>query len=141
MFTYLTNDEKLDSLIYMEKFISKDETIAEIQYGVIERVLDLIIKECNYAYQGVDKDGEIYYLDWIGEELTPEYCERRIGYIKERSEKYKSIYTAPKEDLKKTTSHDILLVTIKGDYLNNFQFYLYDSWYDYTVEEMIEFKR
>ena len=51
MFTYLTNDEKLDSLIYMEKFISKDETIAELQYGSIERVLDLIIKEPNYAYQ------------------------------------------------------------------------------------------
>ena len=62
-----------------------------------------------YAYQGVDKGGKIYYLDWLEGELTPDYCEERIGYIKERSEKYKSIYTALKEDLKKTTSHDILL--------------------------------
>ena len=63
MFTYLTNDEKLKSLIYMEKFISKDETIAKLQYGVIERVLDLIIKECDYTYVGVGRNGKAYYFD------------------------------------------------------------------------------
>jgi len=63
MFTYLTNEEKLESLIYMEKFISKDETIAELQYGVIERVLDLIIKDCDYTCQGMERDGRVYYLE------------------------------------------------------------------------------
>ena len=60
-------------------------------------------------------------------------------YIDKHSELYKSIYTALWEDYKKTPSHEFLLEGIKRDYLNNFQYYLCDSWYDYTVEEMIKF--
>ena len=81
MFTKLTDEEKLDCLIYMGKFLSKDEVIAAIQCEMIERVLDIIIKECDYSFNGVEKDRNIFYLDWLNNDLTPEYCESKIGLL------------------------------------------------------------
>ena len=81
MFTKLSDEEKLDCFIYMGKFLSKDEGIATIQCEMIERVLDIIIKECDYRFNGVERDGKIFYLDWLNKDLTPEYCDTMIGYI------------------------------------------------------------
>ena len=36
----------------MGKFLSKDEGIATIQCEMIERVLDIIIKGCDYSFNG-----------------------------------------------------------------------------------------
>ena len=139
MFTKLSDEEKLDCFIYMGKFLSKDEGIAAIQCEMIERVLDIIIKECDYSFNGVERDGKIFYLDWLNKDLTPEYCDTMIGYIVERTEVYKKLYTAMKEDYHMKHDIDIDLRSIKLDYLSNFQYYLCDSWYDYEVDEMIDF--
>jgi len=139
MFTKLTDEEKLDCLIYMGKFLSNDEGIAAVQCEMIERVLDIIIKECDYSFNGVEKDRNIFYLDWLNNDLTPEYCESKIGYIVERTEVYKKLYTAMKEDYHMKYDIDTDLRSIKFDYLLNFQYYLCDSWYDFEVDEMIEF--
>ena len=139
MFTKLSDEEKLDCVIYMGKFLSEDEGIAAIQCEMIEKVLDNIIKECDYSYNGVERDGKIFYLDWLNEDLTQEYCNRKIDYIMERTELYKKLYTAMKEDYESNRNIDIRLRLIKSDYLSNFQYYLCDSWYDYDVHEMLEF--
>ena len=139
MFTKLTDEEKLDCFIYMGKFLSKDEEIAVIQCNMIEKVLDIIIKECDYSFNGVERDGKIFYLNWLDKDLTPEYCDTRIGYIVERTEVYKKLYTAMKEDYESNRNTDTRLRLIKLDYLSNFQYYLCDSWYDFEVDEMLEF--
>ena len=87
----------------------------------------------------MERDGKIFYLDWLNKDLTPEYCDTMIGYIVERTEVYKKLYTAMKEDYHINHDIDIDLRLIKLDYLSNFQYYLCDSWYDYEVDEMIDF--
>jgi len=52
MFIYLTDDEKLNSLLYMERFLSEDETMMSKQLEIIEVFLDNVVKECDYRYIG-----------------------------------------------------------------------------------------
>jgi len=139
MFTYLSNEEKIDCLVNMESYLSKDETIMTKQYEVMEKFLDNVVKECDYTHIRVEKKGNVYTLKWDMDKLSIEYCDELLEEFRAHTVSYKRIFRALHEDYKKTIAIDFQLGAMKLDYLYNFQTYLVDSWYDYTPEEMVKF--
>jgi len=139
MFAYLSHEEKIDCLVDMQRFLSKDETIMTKQYEVMEKFLDNVVKECDYNHIRVEKKGDIYSLKWDMDKLSIEYCDELLEEFRAHTVLYKRIARALYEEYEKTMAYDYQLGARKLDYLHNFQRYLIDSWYDYTPEEMVRF--
>ena len=126
--TYLTQEEKLRSLIYVSNHeLSSDVNVQNKQYEILRVFWNNYIKECDYfpftrTFKH-EKYGRVYTFDWDIKKLTIEDCNRLLKEINYRNEKYLEITKALIFELSKV--HYPSLNQLK--FVNNFTTY-YDDW-------------
>ena len=146
-FTYLTNNEKLISLLYIASHeLSSDVEVQNKQYQVIKYFFDNYIKECDYypfdkIYKQENKDGKIeriYTLDWehikkLKKEEAFKLCDKLIEEIEYRNKKYIDITKVLIDELAKTLRATREQLMYVHDFTR-----LHEDWMIKDPEEYIE---
>ena len=94
--TYLTQEDKLRSLIYVSNYeLSPNVNVQNKQFEVLKVFWNNYIKECDYfPYVRTfkhEKYGRIYTFDWDIKKLDIDECNRLINEFNYRNEKYVEI--------------------------------------------------
>ena len=139
--TYLTEKEKLDTLLYMsENMLSDSEEFQASQLRFIEVFLERFTKEMSEMYFhgfSIKEEKDVYYISWIKDhrpfiydenrmrQYTGEdYYEKCIRTFNDCVDKYHAIY----EMLKKIMSNLRYTTSLQRDYLIHFYKYNFVLW-------------
>ena len=136
--TYLTQEEKLRSLIYVSNYeLSSDVNVQNKQYEVLKVFWNNYIKECDYfpltrAFKH-EKYGRVYTFDWDIKKLTIEECDKLLEEFTYRNEKYLEITEALIVELSKVHYPSLNQLM----FVNNFTTY-YNDWMIKDPEEYVD---
>lgn len=136
--TYLTQEEKLKSLIYVSNNeLASDIRVQNKQFEVLRLFWNNYIKECDYfpyvrTFKHV-KYGRVYTFDWNIQNLTVEECNRLLNEFNYRNEKYIEITNVLINELAK--AHYPSLYELR--FVNGFTKY-HDDWMIKDLEEYVD---
>ena len=138
IFTKLNKTEKINSLLYEAKHLSKDIDIQNKQYEVLKYFLNNYIKECDYfPFTRIIKTevGKVYTLIWDydGKKLSIDQCDRLQSEIEYRTMKYKKITKTLIDELAKVYNPLWEQLIFVKDFS-----YLLENWMIYDSEDYIK---
>ena len=137
-FTYLTEEEKLDTLLYMsENMLSNNEEFQASQLRFIEVFLERFAKEMKGIYFGgfdIQEEKDVYYILWAKDhkpfiidedgkkQYTGEdYYEVCIGRFNDCVDKYHALH----EMISKRMSLERYTTSLQRDYQKHFYMYTF----------------
>ena len=133
--TYLSQEEKLRSLIYVSNHeLSSDVNLQNKQYEILKVFWNNYVKECDYfpfarTFKH-EKYGRVYTFNWDIKKLTIEECDKLLEEFTYRNEKYLEITEALIYELSKVHYPSLNQLM----FVNNFTTY-YDDWMIKDPEE------
>ena len=136
--TYLTQEEKLRSLIYVSNYeLSSDINVQNKQYEVLRVFWNNYIKECDYfpftrTFKHV-KYGRVYTFNWDIKKLTIEECDKLLEEFTYRNEKYLEIMESLIAELSKVHYPSLKQLM----FVNNFTTY-FNEWMIKDPEEYVD---
>ena len=136
--TYLSQEDKLRSLIYVSNYeLSPNIIVQNKQFEVLKVFWNNYIKECDYfPYVRIfkhEKYGRVYTFDWDIKKLSVEECHRLLKEFNYRNEKYIEITSALIDELAKV--HYPSLKELR--FVNKFTSY-HDDWMIKNPEEYVD---
>ena len=136
--TYLSQEDKLRSLIYVSNYeLSPNTIVQNKQFEVLKVFWNNYIKECDYfPYVRTfkhEKYGRVYTFDWDIKNLTVKECDSLLNEFNYRNEKYIEITTVLINELAKV--HYPSLKELR--FVNGFTKYHYD-WMIKDPEEYVD---
>ena len=133
--TYLTEEEKLQVLVYMsEHRLSDNVLLQDKQIRFIEVFLERFIKECDYSGITSFDVGDDYRVIWINDSPIDNYYENCLTEFTERLDKYISIVEA--------IGKKMTIQRYVSDEQRHYQKYFYktkDVNWECDVKDLIEF--
>ena len=149
--TYLTDKEKLDTLLYMsENMLSDNEEFQASQLRFIEVFLERFTKEMKEIYFhgfSIKEEKDVYYISWIKDHRPFIYDENRMRQYTGEDYYEKCIrtfndcvdkYHALHEMLNKRMSKERYTSSFQEDYRKHFYKYTFVLW-DRDLERLKEF--
>ena len=136
--TYLSQEEKLRSLIYVSNHeLSSDVNVQNKQYKILRAFWNNYVKECDYfpfaRTFNHEKYGRVYTFDWDIKKLTIEECDKLLEEFTYRNEKYLEIMESLIAELSKVHYPSLNQLM----FVNNFTTY-YNDWMIKDPEEYVD---
>ena len=134
--TYLSQEEKLRSLIYVSNHdLSSDINIQNKQYEILRIFWNNYIKECDYfPYVRILKyeNYKVYTFDW-DTSLTIEECDRLIKEFSYRNEKYIMITKVLINELSKVNYPSLFQLKLVNGFTE-----IFENWMIKDPEEYVD---
>ena len=136
--TYLSQEEKLRSLIYVSNNeLASDINVQNRQYEILRVFWNNYVKECDYfpftkTFKH-EKYGRVYTFNWNIKKLTIEECDKLLEEFTYRNEKYLDIMEALIAELSKIHYPSLNQLM----FVNNFTTY-FNEWMIKDPEEYVD---